>query len=401
MKESALNEPKKVLTALALLAASVLGYSVPAIWAAPSISGVQGSVSNGQSITISGSGFGTTGPTIQIFDDFEKGTNGNVVSTAAGSAQINQWAVSAEGTYSTDYAQSGTKGSKMNFNYSSEFPRIQKSINVGSGGEVFLSWWAYMPTNTSIPGTNGPEGGGPNWKLFWLFGTPFPKSDYVITFLSNNSPISNSQFTQADDPFGNNGPNMWCSDYNASYYYTSKFHKGTWTRYMVWMKGGQSNNGGGAAWEVNSYGFNAFLCSAALPSEGCSSTYTQNNLTTQSTGNPWTTVGFPGFGRKDTSSVAYYDDIYVATSSGPGAHARVEIGNNATYTSCTNLAITTPTSWSDTQVVTTIRQGGFKSGDTAYLFVIDANGNVNSQGYPVTISNTMRPSPPQNLRIVN
>lgn len=47
------------------------------ILAAPAITGVGGTVSNGQTITISGTGFGSSGPTIAIFDDFEKGTNWN------------------------------------------------------------------------------------------------------------------------------------------------------------------------------------------------------------------------------------------------------------------------------------------------------------------------------------
>ena len=43
-------------------------------WAAPSISGVSGTASGGEAITISGSDFGN-GPSIVIFDDFEKGAN--------------------------------------------------------------------------------------------------------------------------------------------------------------------------------------------------------------------------------------------------------------------------------------------------------------------------------------
>lgn len=58
--------------------------------AAPSISGIYGTISNGSQITISGSGFGNDGPNIIIFDDFEKGTNGNIISILPNSAQVNQ-----------------------------------------------------------------------------------------------------------------------------------------------------------------------------------------------------------------------------------------------------------------------------------------------------------------------
>ena len=61
------------------------------IFAVPSISSINGTVSNGQPVTISGSAFGSTGPIIAIFDDFEKGTNNNELSTLANSAAVNQW----------------------------------------------------------------------------------------------------------------------------------------------------------------------------------------------------------------------------------------------------------------------------------------------------------------------
>ena len=60
------------------------------IFAVPSISSINGTVSNGQPVTISGSAFGSTGPIIAIFDDFEKGTNNNELSTLSNSAAVNQ-----------------------------------------------------------------------------------------------------------------------------------------------------------------------------------------------------------------------------------------------------------------------------------------------------------------------
>lgn len=82
------------------------------IMAAPAISNVSGTVSNGQTITISGSGFDEAGPTVVIFDDFEKGTNGSTISTAANSAQVSQWdSIAYYGVapkYSNAYAVSGS-----------------------------------------------------------------------------------------------------------------------------------------------------------------------------------------------------------------------------------------------------------------------------------------------------
>jgi hypothetical protein len=113
----------------------------------------------------------------------------------------------------------------------------------------------------------------------------------------------------------------------------------------------------------------------------------------------WNYLHFPGYGRYDSNSNTYYDDIYVAA--GSGARARVEIGNKVTYSSCTNLAVSTANSWSDTQIVATVRNGSFTQGQTAYLFVVDASGAVNSQGHPITIGagSTTEPSAPKGLTV--
>ena len=60
-------------------------------WAAPSVTGVSGTVSNGESITIAGTAFGSTGPTVALFDDFEGGTNGAYIGDGVTNAVIGTW----------------------------------------------------------------------------------------------------------------------------------------------------------------------------------------------------------------------------------------------------------------------------------------------------------------------
>ncbi len=384
MKESWFSKIEKLFMALTLLAFFASVYFVPAIWAAPSISSVSGTISDGQTITVGGSGFGDNGPTIKVFDDFEKGTNGSKISTSLGSAQINQWDYvqggSTEITYSTGYAHGGTKSLRVDANYAGSMPCIESQINVGPGQEIFFSWWQYLPMDKDVSGTNGPEDGGPNWKLFWLFNSPpWVHSDYVNVILSNSLPSPYTQLCVADDP---NAGNLW----RGSGEYADIFRKGVWTRYWLYWKGGTSSNGAAGAWQTNSV-------------SGSKTIANVSNITNQSTGYPWNKLHFPGFERKDTNSIMYYDDIYVAT--GLYARARVEIGNASSYTSCTNIAILTPTSWIDTAITATVRQGSFPNGSSAFLFVLDANGTVNSKGYPITIGGPPAPAPPTGLRIVN
>ena len=70
--------------------------------------------------------------------------------------------------------------------------------------------------------------------------------------------------------------------------------------------------------------------------------------------------------------------------------ARVEIGDNATYASCTHREVQLPTEWADGSVTTTVKQGSFANSATAYVFVVDSNG-VASTGYPITFGATVNP----------
>jgi hypothetical protein len=101
----------------------------------------------------------------------------------------------------------------------------------------------------------------------------------------------------------------------------------------------------------------------------------------------WNYFRVPGWKRPgDDNAETIYDDIYIAI--GAHARARIEIGNAPNYDDSTVLAIATPTAWQDNAITTTIRQGSFNSGETAYLFVIDENGKA-SNGHPFVVGSTI------------
>ena len=77
----------------------------------------------------------------------------------------------------------------------------------------------------------------------------------------------------------------------------------------------------------------------------------------------------------------YLDDIFVQK----GTQARVEIGDSPDWSACTHREIQVPSAWSDGSIKITVNQGSFQAGDTAYLFVVDSDGNVNSTGFPIVI----------------
>ena len=71
----------------------------------------------------------------------------------------------------------------------------------------------------------------------------------------------------------------------------------------------------------------------------------------------------------------WIDDVYIDIT-----RARVMIGDNAVYANCTNREIQIPTAWATDEVTVTENDGAFTAGDTAYLFVINSDGEV-SDGF--------------------
>jgi|GEM_PF-1372304 len=73
----------------------------------------------------------------------------------------------------------------------------------------------------------------------------------------------------------------------------------------------------------------------------------------------------------------HWDNVYIDNTP-----ARIEIGNNSSYTSCTQREIQIPITWGTQQITATLNAGTLTGAN--YIFVIDSNGNV-SGGYPITM----------------
>ena len=76
----------------------------------------------------------------------------------------------------------------------------------------------------------------------------------------------------------------------------------------------------------------------------------------------------------------YVDDVYVDNTL-----ARVELCNGTNWSKNIKCEIQTPQSWSEDSITFDFNQGSFQEGETAYLYVVNENGSVNEEGYPITI----------------
>lgn len=351
----------------------LLSFVPQILLAQPLVTSISGTVSDGQTITISGSSFGTNGPTVILFDDFEKGPNGTTISLTG--PRIGAWTYSkspANALYTSADRNSGTYAAEMRLDSGTSDVYGNLQLYDSSGwSEIFMTSWVKVPA-----GNYFPTSGQANWKLFWLDNNAnwggqdstdlvminaYDFNGQAITFGNSGSIVTSVQ------P-GNSQPNWW----NPS---DPHMEQNVWTRFSFWIKGDPTNGS-----------FHTWILKKGT---AIGKKFSDNNIKTINDiagANVWRYFSYNAWANSGATTYPtrpLFDDAYLAV--GPYARARVEIGSHASYMNCTNMAITTPTRWSGSQITTTVRTGSFTPGQTAYLFVVDADGNVNSQGYPITI----------------
>ncbi len=76
------------------------------------------------------------------------------------------------------------------------------------------------------------------------------------------------------------------------------------------------------------------------------------------------------------NSYAYYDSLYVDDT-----WHRIILCDGAKWITCNNREIQIPTSWSNDEITIEMRLGSLKGNQYVYLYVIDADGKPNSEGY--------------------
>lgn len=318
--------------------------------ATPTITSVSGNIVDSATITISGTSFGS-GPTVELYDNFELGVDGDPIAVGTNSAPVGEWGANS-GTYSTySNAQkvSGSLSMRGDWTGPQQWWCRVEYYFPSSARKVYGSWWLYV--QGAVPGYNTNE--GVNFKSVWLFYSVAQNDIILPNFF--NWPLEYRITGNGSGTY-----NDWID---------LDFQVGRWIRISAYVE--VASNGAGLIrlWELTSTGVIQRF----------------NETGTWPSGNAFTTIRFNGNGRITPNCYTYFDDVYVA--SGDNALARIEIGNASTYANCTNLAVCTPTAWGDTSITATVRLGSFTPGQTAYLFVVDSTGSVSS-GYQVTIGDS-------------
>jgi hypothetical protein len=325
-------------------------------WAQPTISSVAGSPSHGQTLTITGSAFGTkptAAPvlwdTVDNISSYTGLSNGATIPMGGANPWPSPYGNSSGNNrvkYNTADLQRGV--STAQYKVTNANDGYLDGLTWAATNYAYVSWWWKTDTNVG-PGdhsskflrmSNASDETGKtfswNQQAAYLFNNPDYVGNVWVGF--NGNPNSWSFF----EAWFNSANQTWAVRVNGSYLANS-----TWT---------------GAAFQFNEL---------------------------------WR-IGFDGGGNSPPSITWWMDDIYVDSSL-----ARVMLGNASTYAGSRHFEMQIATAWSNSSVSVVVNQGSFGLGSAAYVYVVDASGAVNANGFPVTItSGVPAPPAPTALRVV-
>ncbi|OGF43089.1 hypothetical protein A2303_04140 [Candidatus Falkowbacteria bacterium RIFOXYB2_FULL_47_14] len=321
-----------------------------------SISSVSGTVNNGSNITISGSGFGAMNGNIISWDNFEAHSTGVDLSTRSLKPIIGpNWSTFkiAPGTdpvvINSERAHSGAKSVLVDWGTGT----INSFGWAGQGpfDHLYISYWRYQTGDFAASTCNH--------KQFYLYGNnnQFPQNMPLIPAggtswgYYNNAGDSSVPYSER-----NNMNTLGWSYSNTS----NKFQR--WEFYTQLNTPYTQSNGIIKGWLDGRLG---------IDNDNYRHRYVDGEFVDFRLGHM--AQGFTSTAR------AWFDDLYISTT-----QARAELCNTSSWGSRTHCEIQAPSAWSANSVTVAVNPGSFTSGQTAYLYVIDANGNA-SNGYSVTI----------------
>lgn len=324
------------------------------------ITAVTGPIQHGATVVIAGSGFGVKSPVAPYFyDDFEGGAVGATLWGKPGAVGSALWKMYDGGAKQDSlYVADGYRGQGVK--------RVSIMNDFRDGYiDQLASTQAYVSYRFKYSHTGANDGVMKIFRMASLEGanpvysgqsslllTYQPKADWLYSILSTNGLESGST-------------NKTVS--------ASLAVENTWHRIEGYMK--LSSPAGEANGEYFLGTQNAHAA--------------EKNKVTRVAGNtslldsfllPFTSAN--GGTAPEDSFSQWADDVYFDNT-----QARVELCDQALWSSTIKRCdIQIPhTQWVKEKIQIRLNQGAFSSGQTAYFYVIDANGQVNAEGFPVQV----------------
>ena len=394
------NTPVSKLTLISAVA-TVGTLSLSAIaYATPVITSVTGSVTQGGTITITGSGFGVKSPAKPYL---WAPMNGNMNPSSLG--VIQSWASSAQLTYQANCGPaSGTgcaAGTPSNGSTANEWTAAIYSPSAsGNGSSDWNSYsaatYVYRKSKRNFAYVNN---GSTNVKLIRMWGTSssqflvYPDfywsvfngrigveqvpqnstNDYTMptaTVLSAMGPV-NSWYSEEYEIRSNSGPTAADGDFRIAINGGSdlvQFPNYQWENNTITLKTASGSGGDGTMKVLYPVHF------------------------VYENGGNWLPAA--------TGSQYFAADVYADTT-----WARVMVGNSPTFSATSDREIQIPVSWSNGTITAQVNINAFPAGQKMYLFVVDGT-EAASPGYLITAGSTgttstppTTPDPPSNVTV--
>lgn len=350
------------------------------LYAAPSVGGVSGSISHGSKIVVTGSSFSTKATAAPVVWDDCSGTN-----------VLDKWDVNYNSASSSSYAGAYRTPASLGRGVALPHNHVTK---------YFCG--AHYPGTTATDGRN--VGVAKNRTV-----TSWPVYTY-ISFYNRADPNWNWSVDGTDDNYKEYDWSYGSWPYGAKNWYIENYYRSTWHFNDDSTDGLArpiSNWYGGSHWNVNSGWAKVEIeIRHDTSSSGYIKVWQNGTLVMNFSGqNTWSMTGtynqlIGGYARdRASSNWRYFSDIYLDYS-----RARVIIGNASSYANSTIREVQIPSAWSDNSISLQVNQGAFSNGQTAYLYIVDSNGNANATGYPITFgatasSDTTAPAKPTGVSL--
>jgi hypothetical protein len=350
-----------------------------------------GTLTDGASFPITGSGFGTKPQAAPLhFDRFESGTAGaNLISGDAPTVGSGYTAISINSSttvaprYDSSQAFSGSKSLLMDYTASITASSCSARVNLGGAQqEVYYSY----RTRKQIVGTQNTSSGQWNIKYARVGNVANGSFDSAAS-----APIFDNYIEQGGT--AQSGPdNTTMRQYESSPDSVSAWYGGqplswdAWHRLEGYCKLPSPFNTatGKRYFKKNMAAAGTF---SSYPGGWANPNGVPGFPTTAYDGAPWNTftgvTAFTGFNtfitpfycRESYSIYLWIDELWIDTT-----QARVEIGNAATWSGCTKRCPQPATAWADGSITVTLNKGNMSTGESAYAFVVKTDGTILEHG---------------------
>jgi hypothetical protein len=354
--------------------------------AVPSITGVSGALAHANSVTLTGSGFGAKAAAAPWRSSYMN-PNAAMNYQSTGSLSSSYWTGGVMVSLRDDATPARVDRSSHRYYAALEYSARANSdgysagINTnlpmaGHSGVDYASWWEYWPADFSLADMYTGGYAGFKW-MYYAPGSVLPARaiglrDPGLLFPEVQGGVAGALAAEQNAnlilPFGG-------AYYARPYSFIPNFTlpKGQWlfVEIIDRMNSGFGIDDGWGELRINNQTVYKILsCDWYHDGAGTS-------------GPDFSNVRFGGnygwTGPADLKEYRYYGDMYI-----DGTLSRVVLGEAATYDACRHLELQVPLSWASGQIRFTFNLGSFGDTGAGYLYVIDADGNVNPNGYPLS-----------------